>query len=181
MIKKALLRAVRYYTFNTPISFGRHRAYLAAMRLIGDPPRELDAATHDGRRFSLDLSTGLQTTVYFLGEYEKAITDIVEKILVERKCRVFLDVGANFDWYKTLFHKHAGSAGEVHAFEPVPSTFYIVNRNYRLEAPTMYPSTIWRLAMRKKRSRSTFSKALRPAMHRYQIINAKTRYRLRRK
>jgi FkbM family methyltransferase len=131
-VKEAFLRAVRAYTFNTPVKKGRHRAYLAALKLLRELPTDLFAKARDGRRFSVDLSTGMQTTVFFLGEYEQPITDIVERLIRENESKVFLDVGANFGWYTTLFRKHAGDDGEVHSFEPVPSIYQNLLRNYEL-------------------------------------------------
>lgn len=71
----------------------------------------------------------MQTTVYFLGEYEKVLTEIVISIL--REGDACLDIGANFGWYTTLFHKYCGG-GEIHAFEPVPLIFEELAENYRL-------------------------------------------------
>src|SRR5215213_9193560 len=111
-VERALLKAVRAYTYNTPIAKGKHRAYLLALNLCKSVPDKMEAETKDGRKFSVHLKTGMQTTVYFLGEYEKALTEIVKSLL--RVDDVCLDVGANFGWYTTLFHKYCG--GEIHAF-----------------------------------------------------------------
>ncbi len=123
---------VRIYTYNTPIPKGKHRLYLLALSLVGEPPKQLVASAHDGRRFVVDLATGMQTTVYFLGEYEKPVSTIVETLIQDNDCKVFLDAGANFGWYTSLFHKYAGGKGEVHAFEPVPSIFENLSRNWEL-------------------------------------------------
>lgn len=128
----ALLRFVRAYTYNTPIQKGRHRAYLIALGLCRERHRALHAQTHDGRVFSADLSTGMQTTLYFLGEYERAITEIVEKVIQRNNFRSFLDIGANFGWYTTLFHKYAADDGQVHGFEPVPVVFENLCKNVAL-------------------------------------------------
>lgn len=124
-----LLEAIRFYTYNTPIKRGRHRAYLLGMKLCRDLPEVLPAETKDGRKFDVHLATGMQTTVYFLGEYETALTKIVTELL--RPEDVCLDVGANFGWYTTLFHKYAA---EVHAFEPTPPIFEELARNRSLMA-----------------------------------------------
>ena len=121
MIENLILRTVRLYTFNTPLSRGRHRAYLAALKLCKTLPERMPAATKDGRKFSVHLNTGMEATVYFLGEYEKAVTEIVTSVL--RQGDVCLDIGANFGWYTTLFQKYCGPNGQVHSFEPVPPTF----------------------------------------------------------
>lgn len=126
------LRAVRGYTYHTPISRGRDRLYMAALMLCRQLPAATPVPTKDGRLLSADLKTGMQTTLYFLGEYEKAITDIVVSILGSGKNKVFIDAGANFGWYTTIFRKYAGSEGSVHSFEPVPATFANLERNYEL-------------------------------------------------
>lgn len=129
-IERALLKAVRTYTYNTPIPRGKHRAYLLALKLCKNLPEQLTAETKDGRKFAVHLKTGMQTTVYFLGEYEKALTEIVKSLL--REGDTCLDVGANFGWYSTLFHKYCGASGQVHAFEPTPPTFAELEQNYEL-------------------------------------------------
>lgn len=126
------LKAVRLYTFNTPIAKGKYRAFLLARRICRNTPDGLDTELNDGRRFSIDFSSNMQDTLYFLGEYEKVITGFVEDLIRERGCKVFVDAGANFGWYTTLFAKYAGTRGEVHAFEPVPTTFENLRRNYEL-------------------------------------------------
>ena len=128
--EKILLKTVRLYTFNTPIDKGKHRAYLTALKLCKSLPDDLETQTRDGRRFSVHLKTGMQTTVYFLGEYEKPITEIAAALL--REGDVCLDVGANFGWYTTIFQKHCGPSGEVHSFEPTPPTFRELEENYAL-------------------------------------------------
>lgn len=107
---------------------------MEAIRWFGREYSDLPAKTKDGRRFLADLSTGMQDTLYFIGEYEAPITRIVEQTIIERRCRVFLDVGANFGWYTTLFAKHTGNTGSVHAFEPVPSIFENLQKNHGLIA-----------------------------------------------
>ncbi len=129
-IDRILLKAVRTYTYNTPLPRGKHRAYMIALKLCKFLPDRMLAETKDGRKFSVHLKTGMQTTVYFLGEYEKVLTEIVKSLL--RKGDVCLDVGANFGWYSTLFHKYSGDSGEVHAFEPMPPTFEELSQNYDL-------------------------------------------------
>lgn len=122
MLERLIINLARAYTFHTPITRGRHRAYLAALSLCRNLPERSPARTRDGRRFSVNWKTGMQTTVFFLGEYEKAISDIVEKVVFPGD--VCIDAGANFGWYTTLFRKLAGEWGEVHSFEPMPSTFH---------------------------------------------------------
>lgn len=125
-----MLKAVRLYTYNTPISRGKHRAYDLALRLCGSLPDSISGETRDGRKFSVHLNTGMQASVFFLGEYEKALTEIVDALL--RKGDVCLDVGANFGWYTTLFWKRCKPLGQTHSFEPVPTTFHELQQNVAL-------------------------------------------------
>lgn len=129
-IEEMLLKTIRLYTFNTPISKGKFRLYQMAMTMCRDLPKRLESDARDGRRFSINLTSGMDTSVFFFGEYEQNLTDIVVKLL--RKGDVCLDVGANFGWYSTLFYKHCGASGAVHSFEPMPETFGQLERNYKL-------------------------------------------------
>lgn len=130
------LSAVRCYTYDTPITRGRHVAYLTALKFVAKLPESMPAVARDGRKFDVDLSTGMQTTVFFLGEYEKPVTDIFEETIKAKQSSkqglTFLDVGANFGWYTTLFAKYAKQGGVVHSFEPVPKIFENLKRNVDL-------------------------------------------------
>jgi len=129
-VEEIWLRAIRLYTYNTPIDKGKHRLYHLALQLCRHLPTATPITVRDGRKLSVNLTTGMHTTVFFFGEYEEKVTKIVASLI--RKGDVCLDVGANFGWYTTLFHKQAGMEGEVHAFEPIPETFIELTRNYEL-------------------------------------------------
>ena len=129
-LEELWLRAVRLYTYNTPISKGKYRLYESALALCSDPPDSVRTQVKDRRQFWVNLTTGMQETVFFLGEFEKEITKIAASLV--RKGDVCIDVGANFGWYTTLFFTRAGEEGSVHSFEPVPLTFRELKRNYEL-------------------------------------------------
>lgn len=129
-LEEAWLRAVRLYTYNTPISKGKYRLYETALKLCAEKPDSIRVEVKDGREFWVNLTTGMQETVFFLGEFEKEITRIVASLIKDGD--VCFDVGANFGWYTTLLRNHAGSSGAVHSFEPVPATFRELKRNYKL-------------------------------------------------
>jgi FkbM family methyltransferase len=129
-LEELWLSAVRLYTYNTPISKGKYRLYESALRLCSDPPDSVRTQVKDGRQFWVNLTTGMQETVFFLGEFEKEITRIAASLV--KKGDVCIDVGANFGWYTTLFYTLAGEGGSVHSFEPVPLTFRELKRNYDL-------------------------------------------------
>lgn len=129
-IEEIWLRAIRLYTYNTPINKGKYRLYNLALSLCQHLPTETTVTVKGGRKISVDLTTGMTGTVFFFGEYEEKVTKIVSSLI--RKGDVCLDIGANFGWYTTLFHEKVGIEGEVHAFEPVPKTFIELKRNYEL-------------------------------------------------
>lgn len=129
-LEEIFLKSVRLYTYHTPIARGKHRLYLLASKLCRYPPTALPTKVKDGRKISVNLTTGMHTTVFFLGEFEKVLTQTVT--LLVKKGDVCFDIGANFGWYTTLFRQNCGAGGFVHAFEPVPRTFRELELNYQL-------------------------------------------------
>jgi FkbM family methyltransferase len=109
---------------------GKLRLARFGMRFAHDLPGEVLVPTTDGRRIYADLATGMCDLVFFLGEYERAVTHVVRSVV--RPGDVCLDVGANMGWYTTLLAGLVGPHGEVHAFEPVPSIFHALERNVSL-------------------------------------------------
>src|SRR5690349_5631972 len=82
-LASAWLRFIRFYTFNTPVAKGKYRLYQTALGFLTQLPRELPTKVKDGRRFIVDLTTGMQDTVFFLGEYERFITEISRLLISE--------------------------------------------------------------------------------------------------
>jgi len=71
----------------------------------------------------------LYRQVLFLkGRGKYSLDKMVFLSLVKDKDIVF-DVGANLGYYTVLFSHMVGSEGEVHAFEPVPSTFKLLGQS----------------------------------------------------
>lgn len=129
------LKLVRLYTFNSPIRKGKYRLYQFATGLCAELPTEIAAQATDGRKLNANLTSGMCDQVFFLGEYERYVTQVIET--VTHKSDICLDVGANFGWFTTLLHKKVTSengvkSGEVHAFEPVPPIFEDLKKNYKL-------------------------------------------------
>lgn len=124
---------VRFYTLNSPLKRGRHRLSNLAFRLSPKMPREIVVETIDGRQLYVDTRNDSYKYVYFLGEYEAVISNILRRLV--NPGDVCLDIGANIGWYTTLFQKLIGTRGQVHAFEPVPHIFDHLGRNVKLNAP----------------------------------------------
>ena len=126
----SLLKLIRLYTFNSPLRKGKLTLANFGMRFSGFQKAGEIVPTVDGRRLYADLSTGMCLTLFFLGEYERSVTRIIEAVV--HRGDVCLDVGANFGWYTTRLHQLCGPEGAVHAFEPVPQTFAILEKNIAL-------------------------------------------------
>lgn len=137
LLRDVFLKAVRLYTYNTPIRKGKYRLYQTVLRFVKNKPTAIVAEARDGRKFISDLTTGMEEMVFFLGEYEPFISGIARRLI--RKGDVCLDVGANFGWYSTLMAKLVGPSGEVYSFEPVPKTFAQLGRNVDLLSDTAKP------------------------------------------
>ncbi len=125
--EEAFLRAVRAYTFNTPVKKGTYRLFTQAMKMCRYPHASLIVPTTDGRSLSVDLTTGMENTVFFHGRYEPVLTEIVGGLVGPGE--VCVDAGANFGWYTTLLASLVGGSGSVHAFEPIPRMFEELTNN----------------------------------------------------
>lgn len=131
-IEELWLKAVRLYTYHTPVAKGKYRLFQAALRVCKYDHKSLPATARDGRRFTADLSTGMHDQLFFLGEYEKAISLVTSRLI--SRGDTCIDVGANFGWYTTLMSCLCGPEGKVHAFEPVPTTYNELQANVSLLA-----------------------------------------------
>jgi len=65
--------------------------------------------------------------IYRYGLYEEGLTKIVLKYL--KSGMTFFDVGAHFGYYSLLASFIVGTEGQVHTFEPTPSSFNISKIN----------------------------------------------------
>jgi len=128
-IERLWLKSIRFYTFNTPIPKGKYRLYQTALNLCRYPPTQIETKIRDGRQFLVDLTEEMHQGVFFIGEYERAVTDIILSVVLRGD--VCLDIGANFGWYTTLPCRSCPE-GEVHAFEPMPDVFGELKQNLKL-------------------------------------------------
>lgn len=126
-------RAVRAYTFNSPLEKGKYRLSELALRLSPFLDPQITVKTNDGRTIALKTDNPSYRFIYFTGIYEPAVTKIFTQIV--SRGDVCLDIGANIGWFTTLFQKLTGESGHVHAFEPVPSIFEHLRRNVTMNEP----------------------------------------------
>ena len=73
------------------------------------------------------LPEEVSTALYRYGFYEEGLT----RMLIERlkPGMTFFDVGAHFGYYTLLGSSLVGTSGQVHSFEPTPSTFGVLQSN----------------------------------------------------
>ncbi len=122
-------KLTRLYTFYTPIRKGKYRLALASLGLEKDLPKQVVAKTSDGRTLKVNFNNHFAHFVYFLGEYEPAITNVIKNFV--KPGDICFDIGGNIGWYTTLLQTLVGKVGEVHSFEPVPPTFEILEENVK--------------------------------------------------
>lgn len=87
---------------------------------------------NDGRKYHFNALDNVSSmyTVPYSGTFEDKETNYLRNII--KSGQVCIDVGANFGWYTILFSKLVGETGSVHAFEPIPHTFEILESNINL-------------------------------------------------
>src|SRR5207248_9293259 len=129
-----LQKLARIYTFNSPLQKGKIRLCDFVLKLSRRLPREITVKTSDGCKLIIYTSNDSYKYVYFVGEYEGAISRILKKVI--NPGDICLDIGANIGWYTTLFQKLVGNKGQVHSFEPVPPIFEHLKRNVELNQPS---------------------------------------------
>jgi FkbM family methyltransferase len=129
-VELAILRLVRNYTFNTPVKKGTYRLFTFVMSKCRSPQPDIVVPTLDGRKIAVDLTSGMEETVFFHGRYEPFLTEVSTALI--QPGDICIDAGANFGWYSTLFATLVGENGAVHAFEPVGRMFEQLRTNCEL-------------------------------------------------
>ncbi len=99
-------------------------------RTVKHQSKSLICEAYDARKFRINLYDRTYDTLYFTGYFEKHESHFIEEIV--GRGDIILDIGANFGWYTTLCAKLSGSKGEIHAFEPIPSTLKELYFNLKL-------------------------------------------------
>lgn len=86
-----------------------------------------------GVTYELDLNDYLPRYLYFTGSWEPRETRTVERLV--RPGATVIDVGAHLGYFTMLMSRLVGASGIVHAFEPAPATFAILQRTLALNRP----------------------------------------------
>jgi FkbM family methyltransferase len=130
---RSALRPLMTHTIRTlPIPKGQKWALsgkIADRLESASSPRKI-VRMAEGFKMSLDLSESYERRMYYSGLYATYLTRLFKR-LVEPGDTV-IDGGANIGYFSLLAAKRLGKHGTVHAFEPIPHTFEVLNENIRL-------------------------------------------------
>lgn len=90
--------------------------------------------TRFGFAIQLDpvFDKNIENIIYERGVYEQGTTEYIRETLKGGGC--FVDVGANIGYLSMVAASKVGETGCVHSFEPVSSTYEILNKNKDLNA-----------------------------------------------
>jgi FkbM family methyltransferase len=110
------LRIARWANVTVPLPRGRDRIALALAATARERAPVAWVRTIDGRRLLVDARWGFDR-FYGRGEYEPVVAAAIRPLLGPGV--IYVDAGAAFGWYTTMFAVAAGRHGAVHAFEPL--------------------------------------------------------------
>jgi FkbM family methyltransferase len=101
----------------------------------------LEAAPCSGAKLRVPVRDRIGLLMW-AGGYESVLTSLLVR-LIEPGWIVF-DVGAHIGWYTVLFSRHVGPKGRVHAFEPDPTNFALLQENTgQLFNVVVHPLAVW--------------------------------------
>lgn len=93
-----------------------------------------DATTFWGERMRVRLPEPLSCEIAAYGYFEAGLTNFM--LANVRRGMVVYDVGAHYGYFTLMASRLAGCEGEVHSFEPTPSTYRLLTRN-TMELPNV--------------------------------------------
>jgi FkbM family methyltransferase len=91
------------------------------------PPGCTWMADVDGFRFWFDTGDREMGVLMGLGNYEPEVRELMKTVI--RPGMRCIDAGASTGYYTCLMGTLVGSAGKVHAFEPMPESFRVLTKN----------------------------------------------------
>ena len=104
-------------------------------------PQRARATTFWGDRMHVILPEALSRELYLNGRFEEGLTTFMLERLQPNM--TFFDVGAHFGYFTLLASHLVGPAGRVHAFEPTPSTFGVLQSNATKRNVTLRRVAVW--------------------------------------
>jgi FkbM family methyltransferase len=90
-------------------------------------PIKVNVTTFWGEKMIVVVPEAVSMIIYRYGFYEEGLSNIFLNYL--KPGMTFFDVGAHFGYFSLLGSALVGAQGQVHSFEPTPSTFDILKKN----------------------------------------------------
>ena len=90
-------------------------------------PIHVQRCTFWGDRMELVLPDVVSREIFQYGFFETGLTSMLLRHL--KPGMVFFDVGAHYGYFSLLASHLCGDGGQVHSFEPTPSTMEVLRRN----------------------------------------------------
>ncbi|MBI3133431.1 MAG: FkbM family methyltransferase [Bacteroidetes bacterium] len=118
------------YLRKFPLDYGKK--YVARWVRFNPEKTRVTYSNSHSITFDLDLNEYQMKQIYLYDIYEKNTVRQLFKLIDKRKSKdlVVFDVGANIGFYSlTLSKKLNGTSSRIHAFEPNPHTFGILEKN----------------------------------------------------
>jgi FkbM family methyltransferase len=88
---------------------------------------KIKAKTFWGASMNVIFPEDVSSKIYAYGFFEEGLSMVIAEYL--RPGMTFFDVGAHFGYFSLLAAKIVGDHGQVHSFEPTPSTFNVLREN----------------------------------------------------
>lgn len=95
-----------------------------------------------GDDMAVVLPEAVSVIIYRYGYFEEELTNyILEYVTPEM---TFFDIGAHYGYFSLLASKMVGPNGQVHSFDPTPSTFKILSQNLQsVENSVLQNIAVW--------------------------------------
>lgn len=87
-------------------------------------------SNYKGLKINLHLDDWIQQNIFFVGDYEKAELQTLNKFL--KSDSVFIDIGANFGLFSLCASKLIRDDGKIISFEPFPQNYQSLVQNVKL-------------------------------------------------
>ena len=105
-----------------------------AHKILTEPTGPLTIKTLDGFKLRIDpvKDKGVERAVYFTGTYEAGTLHVLGHLL--KAGDVYFDIGSNIGLMAVFAAHKVGKKGAVHAFEPEPETYTILQHNCKINS-----------------------------------------------
>ena len=124
-----LFRFVFKIPFLKGTYFGFHKRFFKPYDLFDGI---IKTVSFQNVKFELHIEDWIQQNIYFVGAYERAELNLLNRHLSEDS--VFVDIGANFGLYSLVASQKITNSGEIICFEPFPKNYAALKKNISLNS-----------------------------------------------